>query len=409
MSANYRNFSHVRIHVRPDGERFPTVFEEYGVPAHYPTCLMLNMRARNAASSTMETTARDILHLDQILTYEGLNDLERRLEAGSYLSPEEIDRIVEGCGIKSKRLRSLNDPKVTTSRRIQTFTKNDSVTTGVKNRRIAAVAQYVDLVARFGEANTCTAGDRKRLSGKRKAMLENIRARQSLMRSSRIRGRISATDLSEVVKFVIYGDPSEIWSGEASRLRNWAIVTVLVLCGLRQGELRQLKASDVDTSLGILDLMRRPDDPEDPRPREPNAKTADRRIPMIDLVSDRIDEYSFNVGDEVASQTGSPFLFLTVGGRSLGEPISRQVVAGVVAQLGQHLKLKRLHPHALRSAWIQHLVDWAIETGVEMGELDRFANYLGGWSYLSQMASHYRGDHLTQKAIEAGLKVEERR
>ena len=80
-----------------------------------------------------------------------------------------------------------------------------------------------------------------------------------------------------------------------------------------------------------------------------------------------------------------------------------------VRQLGQHLEIPNLRPHALRNAWIQHLTDWAIENGIESAELDRFANYLGGWSYFSKSASHYRGDHLTRKAYEAGLILEESR
>ena len=48
--ASDRHFRHMRIHVRPDGERLPLVCDETGVPAYYVTCLLLDARARNLAT-----------------------------------------------------------------------------------------------------------------------------------------------------------------------------------------------------------------------------------------------------------------------------------------------------------------------------------------------------------------------
>lgn len=81
----------------------------------------------------------------------------------------------------------------------------------------------------------------------------------------------------------------------------------------------------------------------------------------------------------------------------------------MVKTLGEHLGISGLTPHHLRHGWIQNLADWAIETGIGAAEFERFANNLGGWSYLSTMAIEYRGDHLTQAAFKAGLKVQEDR
>ena len=76
-------------------------------------------------------------------------------------------------------------------------------------------------------------------------------------------------------------------------------------------------------------------------------------------------------------------------------------------EFGKHLGIPGLTPHHLRHGWIQNLADWAIGTGIEAAEFERFANNLGGWSYLSKMAVEYRGDHLAQVAFKAGLKVQE--
>lgn len=81
-SAQSRYFYDIRIHVRSDGERPPLVFDEAGVPAHYPTCLLLDLRARSVAWSTLNMVAQDLIHPAQALTYEGCEDLNGRLEGG---------------------------------------------------------------------------------------------------------------------------------------------------------------------------------------------------------------------------------------------------------------------------------------------------------------------------------------
>jgi hypothetical protein len=55
---------------------------------------------------------------------------------------------------------------------------------------------------------------------------------------------------------------------------------------------------------------------------------------------------------------------------------------------------------------MQNLADWAVNAVIDAAEFERFADHLGGWSYLSRMAAEYRGDHLTDAAYKAGLQIE---
>ncbi|SCM68313.1 hypothetical protein KARMA_2530 [Donghicola eburneus] len=408
-SAQHRKFRRVYLHRRPDGERFPLVLEADGTPAHYPTRLLLNLRGTNAAWGTMEVAANDLLFLEQVQIFIGLQDLEQRIEDGQYLATDEIQSISELSGVSLDRLRQLNEPKVKPARLGQAFSKEHTVTNLVKHRRMTNIARYIDMIAKVGESLVSNPIARQARVALREEMLDDLRVRRPSFRRSRVRNATEHTELARVVEFVVKGNPEEIWFKGDIRARNWAIVTLLALAGLREGELRQLKLQDVDTNRGRLTVARRSDDQEDPRLREPNAKTSDRVYPITEIISDRIEEYLYGHQGDAAELTGSNFLFLSHGPTSLGRPISKEVVYGAVKDLGKHLDIPELHPHSLRAAWIQNLVDWAHEHNVPAGELDRFANYLGGWSYLSNMASQYRGDHLTKMAYQAGLKVEESR
>lgn len=366
---------------------------------------MLNLRSKNIAASTLSAIASDLVHLGQVLVFESIRDLNTRLEDGRYLDELEIEAIAERMGFETSLLRRLNEPIVIPTRRDFLLEKAPATTNPLKARRITSAARYIDLVARTGEAQV-KPGERRKRSQQRKEMVDYLKALRPKGRSSRVRSAVRADDLAKVIGFVATGDPKEIWSNFRIRNRNWAIVTLLVFGGLRSGELRQLRIDDIDTNKCTVAVHRRPDDPYDPRENEPNAKTSDRIIPISYELADRLDTYFLGAGQDAAVTTGSPFAFLSAGNSSYGKPVSQAIVDEAVRHLGAHLNVKGLHPHALRNAWIQHLTDWAIEKGLEPAELDRFANYLGGWSYFSKSASHYRGDHLTKKAFEAGLIVE---
>ncbi len=411
-SAANRYFSYVRKHLRPDGERLPLVFEATGVPAYYPSFLILDRRARNVASGTLERIAHDLIHFGQVLAFEGLDDVHVRFARGHYFNAAEIEAIAQTSSVTTSGLRRLNNAKVTVARRAKGFGKSEYVSNTVKHRRLSNFSDYLELVGRVNEAHAGGTNERRRRSCERQEMCEQLRELRPKVRSSRVRGKIPYQELGRVVDFVANAKPSDlrkIWPNKAIRIRNFAIITVLVYCGLREGELRQLRADDIDLNQCTLMVARRPDDPDDPRINEPNAKTSDRIIPLRHLVAERLESYILGPGSEVAESGGSPFLFLSDGNRSRGRPVGRGVVVDAVRDVGAHLGIPNLHPHALRSAWVQNLIDWAIENEIPQGELDRFANYLGGWSYFSKSASHYRGDHLTQKAYEHGLLVEKNR
>lgn len=355
---------------------------------------MLNLRARNAAANTLKDVATDLVHFGQVLDFLGIDDLNAQIEDGRYLEDFEIEAVVDLMGFETKLLRRLNDPKVVPVRRDHLLTAAPSVTNNRKSRRITSAARYIDLVARIGEAQ-CTPAERGKRASQRKELVAYFKALRPKGRSSRVRNAVRADDLARVLAFVATGDPADIWTNPDIRDRNWAIISLLVFGGLRQCELRQLRAEDIDTNRCTVAVHRRPDDPGDPRINEPNAKTADRIIPISHELADRLDAYLLGAGQEAALATGSAFAFLSAGNNSRGRPITGEVVGEAVRRLGSHLKIKGLHPHALRSAWIQDLTNWAIKEGLDPAELDRFANYMGGWSYFSKSASHYRGDHLT--------------
>lgn len=399
-------FFRVKRYILSGGERFATVVDEDGVPAYYPTALFLSRRTRGLSVETMRAEASDLVHIGLWAQRERI-DLNARLEAGEYLDPVEVETLAEACGVKTSALRRIAVTKVKEIWRGASFGRADRVLNQQKARRLSAAMQYFEFVGRMSEAwlpkRSEDLADR---IAAREEMIGLIKAYMPKEKSSRIRGVIKADQLARVAAFVATGDPFEIWPNEALARRNWSLILLLVTCGIRQGELRQLKPGDIDLAACELRVERRHDDPEDPRVDEPNAKTHDRIIPFGPAVAKTLEEYMLGSGSDAAEKQGSAFIFLSHDNRTFGSPISTKAVQRAVADLGRHLKIGGLTPHHLRHGWIQNLADWALSVGISAAEFERFANNLGGWSYMSRMASEYRGDHLTEAAFKSGLKVQ---
>lgn len=378
-----------------------------GVPSFYPMQLIFARRIKNLAFHSLLAFSHDLVHFGQCVVRTNL-DLNCRLETGKFLDSVEVAHFAEGLGLKTSALRNQNTLDLLHDKRVVKLTRNSVVSNSTKNRRITVAISYLDLVSRVGAAQLC-GQEQVRRNRSRIPMLEQLKEHKPRIRMSRIRSSPNESQLKSVVQFVLSGRPDKIWVDERVRSRNWAIVNTLVTTGIRQGELRQLKVDDINFRDLTIKIERRPDDPEDPRKIEPNAKTVDRIIPISQSLALILEDYLFSAGSDAAAVHGSNFVFLTHGRRSTGNPIDSKTVGRAIDALGAYLDLPNLKPHSLRSAWIQNLTRWAIDNCISDDHLDRLANYLGGWSYLSKSASKYRGDQLTRLAYEAGISVEEKR
>jgi len=409
LVAAQRYFHRVQRFVLGDGERFATVVDETGAPAYYPTALALSRRSRAVSADTMAAEAADLVHLGLWAERERIS-LNARLEAGAYLNSAEVETLAEACGLKTPALRRLIALSVTEIRRGASFSKADVISNALKHRRLTTARRYFEFVGRMSEAHLPKRSlELAERIAAREEMVTLIEGHRPTMRSSRVRNIVRTADLARVAAYVATGDPFQIWKTEAVAQRNWALISLLVASGLRQGEARQLKPGDLDLRACEITVERRHDDPDDPRTREPNAKTYDRIVPFGPTVAAVLENYMMGPGSDAAERRGSPFVFLSHDRRTHGSPISDRTVERVVGDLGRHLGIEGLTPHHLRHGWIQNLADWAIESRISAEDFARFANFLGGWSYLSKMAAEYRGDHLTEAAFKAGLRVQETR
>lgn len=193
---------------------------------------------------------------------------------------------------------------------------------------------------------------------------------------------------------------------EGTRLRNWVMYSVARWGGLRRGELLKLKVCDIPQrvrneathqmfySNHEIQIVRRPDDPEDPRTsRTPSVKRDNRNVVLPETLLDDLNSYI-----EQRKSFGHKTSYLFVSGD--GSPLSIERADSIIKQIGRYAasvyvtrypnrphSLLNLSWHRLRHSRAKELLPEFLEAG-PIG-LDAFLEFFG-WASLESAAPYVR-------------------
>jgi len=195
------------------------------------------------------------------------------------------------------------------------------------------------------------------------------------------------------------------YESEKLQWRNWLIFNLLLLCGLRRGEVLLLATDslkhEVDSDTGEviywLDVTSTLDAETDRRCSKPSIKTEDsnRQVPISEslagLFSRYVDEYRFTSDDHeflVTTKAGNPMSAesLTAVFHSFDRALSPLAKARFKEKTGGK---RYISPHDLRHtcATARYTAFMSVEKNVELA-LQRMRAFFG-WSLASQMPLHY--------------------
>jgi integrase len=117
--------------------------------------------------------------------------------------------------------------------------------------------------------------------------------------------------------------PDNPYMNDGVRKRNAAMFELMYETGMRSGEILALEIGDVDYLIGNVSVVRRHDNPHDPRKRQPVPKTLERDIPISLSLAQRLRDYVMDVRAKVPGANKGPLLFVThKRGKYQGKPIS---------------------------------------------------------------------------------------
>ncbi|HFG6496666.1 TPA: tyrosine-type recombinase/integrase, partial [Salmonella enterica subsp. enterica serovar Newport] len=328
--------------VMSNGERGCLILDrETQLPVYYQNLyLTTNVRNRSATASTIEIVATNLLILSNFLKSRNINIIDR-IETKGFLNVAEVDDL-----IRYARQR-FDKQKITNVRVI----KMEQVAKRTFSYRIHVFSSYLNWLC--GLLHSI-----KGIHAKYEVecFIENIKAHLPLNKSLGVNDRkdksLSEEQIKTLFKLLEVGGIQNPFQKDV-QVRNRLIFTLLLNCGLRAGELLNLKVNDLNPRDYTLSIFRRHDCIEDRRLNQPLVKTGEREIPLSDELAMEVLDYINNYRNKYTKKKTHDFLFVTHSScKTIGEPLSVSAYEKIISTIKKSSPvLKNLSGHKLRHSW----------------------------------------------------------
>lgn len=386
----------IKKFVMSNGERGCLILDrETQLPVYYQNLyLTTNVRNRSATASTIEIVATNLLILSNFLKSRNINIIDR-IETKGFLNVAEVDDL-----IRYARQR-FDKQKITNVRLI----KMEQVAKRTFSYRIHVFSSYLNWLC--GLLHSI-----KGIHAKYEVecFIENIKAHLPLNKSLGVNDRkdksLSEEQIKTLFKLLEVGGSQNPFQKDV-QVRNRLIFTLLLNCGLRAGELLNLKVNDLNPRDYTLSIFRRHDCIEDRRLNQPLVKTGEREIPLSDELAMEVLDYINNYRNKYTKKKTHDFLFVTHSScKTIGEPLSVSAYEKIISTIKKSSPvLKNLSGHKLRHSWNYFYSNEIDDSNLDISRKSGLRCYLMGWSKDSRMSENYNFKHISIKEKEVIEKV----
>ena len=419
MSQKYR----VKMLVISSGERLPLLLGRDGLPMFEPTVFSLSeVRSRNRASNTIDSYLRSVMVFLLFLDLRNIN-LEERLRVGELLSLGEIEDLTRICRLPVEKIHSMLDGGIVTSKQTissvvsleklrKPFSGNDNIridasSASTRLRNIRDYLGWLTLTRISKHGVDASLRLSLELSIQYTSSAIEARLPSGAHKHSRIDQRegLEPEVISQILKVTNPQSQECPWSDVHSKYRNELIILWLLNCGLRRGELLNIRISDLDFRESTVAIVRRADDINDPRTNQPKVKTRGREIPLSPGLLDKTKAYIMNHRSAISGSKMHDFLFVASGS---GVPLSIPSVNKIFTVLKNKFPefSDQLFPHIFRHTWNDRFSEEMDKSRAGEEQEKKARSYLMGWSETSGTAATYTRRHIRKKAQAASLQLQ---
>ncbi|MEH3116786.1 MAG: site-specific integrase [Methylorubrum populi] len=223
-------------------------------------------------------------------------------------------------------------------------------------------------------------------------------------------GREGLTEVEQValLRAIVPGSPSNPFE-RRNQVRNFALVLSYYELGLRLSEALAMKTVDLrlEGPTPTAMVVRRADDPDDPRARQPLVKTKARPLPVSRALALLLSQW---VTDHRADKERypkvrkTPFLFVS----HFGTPLTKDAVGLIFRTLRSCPGVpSNFSPHILRHTWNDRFSKLAGELELREAVELQTRNFLMGWSDTSMQGLAYSRRAIKDEADRLMLRMQE--
>lgn len=399
----------VQTRIFGEGERRALLVAEDGRLDWYST-LYITLNYRNVGSS--HNTQSSVLDaIRALLLWSGKQkppiDLAGRFRAKEWLDEVEVDRLIEFLRVKVAKRAPLSVEASSSSRQLKSRKRPPAVlvSKGIYTR-LTYVALYLQWLAEQlnrGPSRRPSASDHMR-------MVQRVLHKRPPVSKARSVSRKKGLEPEEVewlFETLRPDSPTNPFE-ENVRFRNFLIFVLLIVLGVRGGELLALKISDFNFEHENVDIVRRHDDPSDPRTYQPVVKTLGRLLPLQPELCDLVFEYINQHRSKIKPAKKHPFLLVTHReGPHFGKPLSSKGLYKIFKTILKNRKdMKSFHPHRLRHTANDYISELADSQKISPANERKLRSFLMGWTQTSLSAATYTERYIERSANELSLKLQ---
>lgn len=360
------------------------------MPLFAPTIFAIaEIRNRHRASNTIANALGSLAIFLEFLETHAI-DLEDRLDDGQLLTAGEIEVIVQKCRINL----STNNRKAV------------CVSSDVCGTRIRTISKYIGwhVDSRLLSRSYVHS---ERLVQVAKIVQTSLLARIPPAReSSEPREGLSKRTIESIASIFDPNSAANAWTDKHTQMRNHLIWLLFYHLGLRAGELLGLRVTHVDFRRGTLLVKRQPDARDDPRRRQPNAKTLARELAISEVLQRNLTDYILIHRRRLKMATTHDFLFVAKSGNPLSTAGLIKIFRDVRSRLTP--PMRTFTPHVLRHTWNDLFSEEMDVRNVDSEIEKKVRSYQMGWKPTSQSATVYTRRFVRRKAVEISLSLQKR-
>lgn len=311
-------------------------------------------------------------------------DFLARIQAGTFLTHAEVDQLAEV--LRTRRMRS-NAHKVPML--------GPTVEPGTYRARLKSACRYVVWNGRRHQS-TLRRGTPSSPNSYYLIYAEALKAFERSFKDHfpgvrrRRRKGLSREQVGKVLIAITPRSPSNPWNPSVQH-RNFLIVALMLLLGLRTSEVRGLELKHVGTDPlhPSLEIAANYNNPLDRRARPASTKTqaSFRWIPLTPEIYRLISNYVRAIRKQKVIRSREPFLFLSERGREISESSIYHLVVSLRAFVGH----PTMSPHTLRHTFSDLVRISGHHDGLNSKHVDDVLRRLLGHSENSRSTEGYGG------------------
>ena len=387
-----------------NGERFPAIKDKNGVIAYAPALYtVLSLREREGSSGTIEANLRAVaISLNWAAAVK--IDLQARIESADLLTTFEIASLRTTLRTNFRKIAADGVKPQSLSKQKPTV-----VSAGTYYNRCHMVLDYLSWHARnaiqmIGTSDPKLPEARRRLEAFERQLVADLPKPKSGERTG-VDDHIQKLFLEAIKP----GSPTNPFQKKHQH-RNYPLLLLYYEICIRRAEALKIKGEnliDLDGKYPFVQIIRNPDDPDDPRQTEPRVKTLSREIPISTELADALRDWMVDHRTDTERYPGakrSPYVFVS----RTGKPIAVRTVSGMFELLRKRVPglPNDLTAHVLRHTGNDRFSAAADAEDLNEAQEKQARNYIMGWTKDSNQGERYTKRHTRRRAEALMLRMQ---